>query len=186
MYIGYMMQFLLKIFRSVQNLLSAELPDSRGIFGGYCVIEKWWKMSIWASCTTCSMSSWYVGHNKWFKWKSDLGSARNNSWQEGHSRFEDSTHFYCPCLVCYALKVMSGSTQHTSTALRSLWNGKAISISQAADGARGPRLGWREGHNRFEDYICWKWLMCGCVCVCVHRHLQAGFPKTAKYMWEMT
>ena len=28
----YMMQFLLKIFRSVLNLLSAELPDSRGIF----------------------------------------------------------------------------------------------------------------------------------------------------------
>ena len=27
-----MMQFLLKIFRSVLNLLSAELPDSRGMF----------------------------------------------------------------------------------------------------------------------------------------------------------
>ena len=39
----FMIQFLLKFFRSVLNLLSAELPDSRGICAvgePNCVIEK--------------------------------------------------------------------------------------------------------------------------------------------------
>ena len=41
----YMTRFLLKFFRSILNLLAAELPDSRGICAvgePNCVTEKWW------------------------------------------------------------------------------------------------------------------------------------------------
>ena len=68
-----MIQFLLKIFRSVQNLLSAELPDSRGICAvgePNCVIEKWWpnlylisKAARPAACTQCQSPSWWDGHS---------------------------------------------------------------------------------------------------------------------------
>ena len=45
-----MMQFLLKIFRSVLNLLSAELPDSRGIFVRFESQTVWLKNDDWI-CT---------------------------------------------------------------------------------------------------------------------------------------
>ena len=92
-----MMQFLLKIFRSVLNLLSAKLPDSRGICAvgePNCVIEKWW-LNLYlisqaarpAACTQYKSPSWWEGHT----------CTKIGHW-----------------------------TQHTSTALRSLWNGKAM------------------------------------------------------------
>ena len=116
----YMMQFLLKIFRSVLNLLSAELPDSRGIFvrlESQTVWlkndEKWW-LNLYlisqaarpAACTQHESPSWWEGHT----------CTKIGNW-----------------------------TQHTSTALRSLWNGKAMTCFLLAsrklhDGARGPRL----------------------------------------------
>ena len=46
----YMMQFLLKIFRSVLNLLSVELPDSRGIFVRLESQTVWMKNDDWI-CT---------------------------------------------------------------------------------------------------------------------------------------
>ena len=97
----YMMQFLLKIFRSVLNLLSAELPDSRGIFvrlESQTVWlkndEKWW-LNLYlisqaarpAACTQHESPSWWEGHT----------CTKIGHW-----------------------------TQHTSTALLSLWNGKAM------------------------------------------------------------
>ena len=97
----YMMQFLLKIFRSVLNLLSAELPDSRGIF---VRLE--------------SQTVWLKNDEKWWLNLYLISQAarpaactqhESPSWREGHT---------CTKLGHW--------TQHTSTTLRSLWNGKAM------------------------------------------------------------
>ena len=130
------------------------------------------------------------------------------SWQEGHSRFEDSTHFYCPCLVCCALNqswvikwvCVVHTTHFYCPPVTLKWKSDDLFFAWSRklhDGARGPRLGWWEGHNRFEDcthhtfvapfwcavpWICHEnlsWVIkCVGVCVCVCTDsLQAGFPN---------
>ena len=87
-----------KNFKSVLNLLSADLPDSRGICAvgePNCVIEKWWPnlyLISQASCMTVHVP---------------LGSAHTvcgSQLMRGSQPFWrlDTTHFYCPFLVCCA------------------------------------------------------------------------------------
>ena len=96
----YMMQFLLKIFRSVPNLLSAELPDSRGIFVRLESQTVWLKNdSTWLNLYLILQAAWPAACTQY----------ESPSWWEGHS--------------CTKI---GHRTQHTSTALWSLWNGKAM------------------------------------------------------------
>ena len=147
-----MMQFLLKIFRSVLNLLSAELPDSRGIFVRlesqtvWLKNEKWWlnmyliSQAAWpAACTQydhpaderdTAVQRLDTGHNtlllpsghfemekRWPIFCLISQAARRctrpsapraqcvaASWWEGSQTFRrlDTSHFYCPFLVCCA------------------------------------------------------------------------------------
>ena len=147
-----MMQFLLKILRSVLNLLSAELPDSRGIFVLLESQTVWLKNDDWI-CTwsrklhdrprvhsmshpaderDTAVQDWSLDTTHFYcspvtlKWKSDdlffarscklHGGARgprhsaHSVWHTGSQlmrgsqlfRRLDTSHFYCPFLVCCA------------------------------------------------------------------------------------
>ena len=125
----YMMQFLLKIFRSVLNLLSAELPYSRGIF---VRLESrtgcdWKVMAEFvldlASCTTGRVYTVQVIHLM-------RGTHLYKDWTL------DTTYFYCPPVT---LKWKSDD-------LFFAWS------RNLHDDARGPRLGthsaWQPADER--------------------------------------
>ena len=114
-----MIQFLSKIFRSVLHLLSAELPDSRGICAvgePNCMTEKWWPIFylIWqiarpAMRGTQLYKDWTqhtftaLRHFETEKWWPNFclisRAARHSAraqfgaarWWEGHSRFKNWT-----------------------------------------------------------------------------------------------
>ena len=162
-----MMQFLLKIFRSVLNLLSAVLPDSRGIFVRLESQTVWLKNDDWI-CT-------------WPRKLHDRPRVHSTS----HPADErdtpvqrlDTTHFYCPPVT---LKWKSDD-------LFFAWSRKLH------DGARSPRFGahsvWQPADERvtavsktvhitlllpLTGVLCLESVMsdkvCVCVCVCVRAH----------------
>ena len=123
----YMMQFLLKIFRSVLNLLSAELPDSRGIFVRLESQTVWLKNDDWI-CT-------------WSRKLHDRPRVHSTSHpadeRDTPVQSLDTTHFYCPPVT---LKWKSDD-------LFFAWSRKLHDY-----GARGPRLGahsvWQPADER--------------------------------------
>ena len=145
----YIMQFLLKLFRSALNLLSAELPDSRGIFVRLESQTVWLKNDDWI-CTwsrklhdrprvhsmshpaderDTAVQRLDTGHNTLllpsdhFEMEKRLPifclisqaarrctrpSAQHAQcvaaswWEDQPFRRLDTSHFYCPFLVCCA------------------------------------------------------------------------------------
>ena len=168
------MQFLLKIFRSVLNLLSTELPDSKGSLCGWRAKLCDWKMMTefvldLASCTT-----------------SRVYTVRVTQLMRGTHLYKDWTldtiHFYCPPVT---LKWKSND-------LFFAWSCKLH------NGARGPWLGahsvWQPADERvtavsktghitlllpLSGVLCLESVMSDkmCVCVCVHRQFSSWVPK---------
>ena len=174
------MQFLLKIFRSVLNLLSAELPDSRGIFVRLESQTVWLKNDDWICTWSRKLHDRPLVHRT-----SHPADERDTLYKDWTL---DTTHFYCPLVT---LKWKSDD-------LFFAWYRKLH------DGARSPRLGarsvWQPADERvtarsktvhitlllplsgvlcLESVMSDKMCVCVCVCVCVHRQFstQAGFPN---------
>ena len=167
-----MMQFLLKMFRSVLNLLSAELPDSRGIFVRLESQTVWLKNDA-RICT-------------WSRKLHDRACVHSTS----HPADERDTAVQRLDTGHNTLLLPSGHFD-----MEKRWPNFCL-ISQAARQCMRPSArraqcvaaGWWEGHSHIEDWtqhtfiapfwcvVSWVIKLCVCVCVCTDS-FQAGFPK---------
>ena len=170
-----MIQFLLKIFRSVLNLLSAELPDSRGI----CVVREpnWLKNDDWI-CT----GSRKLHDRPRVIWCTQCGAA---GLREGHTdtvQRLDTTQFYCPPgtlkwksddLIFAWSRKLHDNVRRTLLGVHSVWQPADERVTAVS----------KTGHNTLllppSVVLCLESVMSDkmCVCVCVHRQFSSRVPK---------